>query len=303
MGRAFSELSAVLAGSPGVYSIPSTRCMPSTAPWGGARWRRPGFRPNARRRCWAGPRASSTGATGAAAESGAWTPTWRTRPPTVSCAPVSASGRDPFEAAAALARQLSPGGRALATRSEPALREYAAALESGDAGALERALAADPDFGAAWLRLSAVALAGGGRGPAQAVLEKAVARPLPPLERAAAEAELATLRGDGAARERALAALIQASPADPEPYRMMAAASSAAHLYGRAAGQLRQAAERMPANAVLLNGLGVYRGGLCRQPAGRRGGVAAVRATAPRGGQSARLPRRRERRPRPLRRS
>ena len=84
---------------------------------------------------------------------------------------------------------------------------------------------------------------------------------------------MATLRGDAAARERALSALIQAAPADPEPYRILAAASSAAHQYGRAAGQLRQAAERMPANAALLNQLGYVEAFAGNLP----GAVAALR--------------------------
>ncbi|HEX9106322.1 MAG TPA: hypothetical protein VF832_03830, partial [Longimicrobiales bacterium] len=169
---------------------------------------------------------------------------------------LSAEGPDVFTCAAAVARSLDPAARAFGTRNPGALRDYTLAEENGDAEAAERAVARDPGFGQAWLLRARIALWREGAAGGARVLERASQQALAPLERAQVNYGLATFRGDGDGRARALTDLQRLAPADPANYRNLADMALDAHQYGQAAGHLRTAAQRHPSDPSLWNLLG-----------------------------------------------
>ncbi|MCS7316480.1 MAG: tetratricopeptide repeat protein [Bryobacterales bacterium] len=153
-----------------------------------------------------------------------------------------------------LATQLGLRSRSVAGRDARSLETYIAAARAPDpAPLLERAIAADPCFLAPYLLLARVRLAKGDREGAVAVLGRALAAKLDPIARSRAELALAGIRGDAAAHRRALETLASLVPADPEIRQALAALSVGRRDYSGALRAYREALERDPANAALLN--------------------------------------------------
>jgi len=163
---------------------------------------------------------------------------------------------DALAAAGTVARALDPAARPFPTRNLTALRDYVAALETGDEAAAARATTQDPGFGPAWITLAQLALRSRGPAAAGQVLEQAAARGLAAQEGAQVEYSLALLRADPAAARRALGRLSQAIPADPGPYRALSDMAVQEHKYNDAIAYLRTATVLHPGDHTLWNAIG-----------------------------------------------
>ncbi|MGE5568239.1 MAG: tetratricopeptide repeat protein [Rhodospirillales bacterium] len=162
-----------------------------------------------------------------------------------------------LEIAASLARQIDPGARPLPTRNQAALRAWLEGLEGATDG-FERAVAADPDFGAAYVSWAQRLASQGDRAGAKQVIASAAQRGsrIGAVERARLGVLAAALDGDGAARRRALVEMVRATPADVSLYRTLAQMDLTARSYTNAARWYEQALERDPGDAALLNEAG-----------------------------------------------
>lgn len=162
----------------------------------------------------------------------------------------------------ALAKELASPVHTFETTRDQALREYSVGLESADAhaavAAFSRAVAADPNFGQAYVAWAQVAAGQNDRAGAERVLGLATARgaAIQELERARIAALTAELHGDQAATMRALETVARLDPADVGLVRRLAQANLGAHRYGEAADSLKKALEVEPGNPELWNDLG-----------------------------------------------
>jgi Flp pilus assembly protein TadD len=123
---------------------------------------------------------------------------------------------------------------------------------------LEKAIAADPNFGPTYRQLAQFKAQQRDGGGARDLLEQALARGnrIPNSERALIQLESANLRNDTAARLEALTALAKADPYDPETWHELGAASMAAHRYPQAVEAYRKAVGIEPDNADFWNQFG-----------------------------------------------
>jgi tetratricopeptide (TPR) repeat protein/TolB-like protein len=170
-----------------------------------------------------------------------------------------------------LVRKLGRGVRPFDTRSEIALREYALALEAADAAktaeALAGALAADPNFGAAYLGQARLAI--GQRNTAEAERILALARSrgdaVAELDRARLAAVAAGLHNSASEVVSALETLSRLTPADPALYRELAQANLNRRQFSAAVAGYQKAAALQPDEPILRNQLAyaqVYAGDL-----------------------------------------
>jgi tetratricopeptide (TPR) repeat protein len=179
---------------------------------------------------------------------------------------ASAAAGDIVSAATTLARHLSARITEYPTRNGQALEAFTTAMEARTSpeatAALERAIAADPNFGPPYVLLAQLK-APQDRAGALAVLDSALARSgIPPAERARMEVEKATLQNNAAARDSALAALTAASPRDPAAWRAAAENAFAHRDYRKAVEAYRKLLELEPENAVAWNQLGYSAAGV-----------------------------------------
>jgi Tfp pilus assembly protein PilF len=175
---------------------------------------------------------------------------------------VSTGANDVLGAATDFARQFGARLAPYPTRNLDCLRAYAEALESHNASdtaaSLDRALAADPNFGPPYRMLAQLDAQRGDRAGAIAELDRALARgdAIAPIERARIAVEAAGLSGDSAARMQALAALAKLEPANPRTWQTLAETAMSRHDYRQAEDAYRRALEQESESATLLNELG-----------------------------------------------
>jgi Flp pilus assembly protein TadD len=279
MGRALSELvTSSLAGDPGLYAIPSNRLHGLERAMGARPVAAPGI--SSERAL-----AMAEGATrlvygeywpdGARLRARLTVEDLQTGKVAVHGVAVSAG--DVPAAATALARTLWSGAPATPAVSETALREYASALESTDLAAaetsLERAIAAAPDFTAAYRLLAQFKAQRQDRAGALAAIGRAQSRNAPPVDRARLALDAAELSGRRGARLAALTALSGLTPSDPMMWRALGEAAMAAHRFDAAYQAWRRATAIEPRDTASLNQMGyaaAHAGDLA-------GGMAALR--------------------------
>ncbi len=175
------------------------------------------------------------------------------------------AGGEMLPLAQTIARAIEPGARPLPTGSSQAFAAYSAAIEANapaqaDAG-FDRAVGADPGFGAAYLAWVQSLLARGDGTRAVRVLAAARQNSagFQPLERVQLELAAATIAGDRTGQRRALVALMGADPADASVYSRLSDLDAVGHSYPDAAALCQKAFEREPASVLLLNQLGYLR--------------------------------------------
>ena len=164
--------------------------------------------------------------------------------------------------AAAVAHQIDPHAHPAGTRSEAALAAYIDGLSAPGLTAatesLSRAIAADPDFGAAYLALIEFSQASGDRATAERYLDQARSRgqAIPALDRARLNVAAAQLSGNSSALSQSLAALSRFTPADSVLLRNLAGAEMQARRYGPAIDYYQKALAAQPGDPAILNTLG-----------------------------------------------
>ena len=164
-----------------------------------------------------------------------------------------------FPIAASAARQLGGAARPFGTRKQDAVRAYAEGLDAADAAAAgaaqARAVAADPNFGPAYLAWVEAEVARRDLAGADRVLELAKARgnAIGEYERARLALDAAELHNDTAGRMRALSALAKVGPPDPSVYRGLAEAALQGRRYRDAVNAYEKALALAPDDVSLLN--------------------------------------------------
>ena len=153
--------------------------------------------------------------------------------------------------AASVARQFDSRARPFSTANQAALRAYVEA-------SFERAIAADPGFGAAYVAWAQQMISHGDREQARRIVAagRALGTRIPQVERARLEVLSAELDGNRAGQRRALACLARATPADAAVFKKLGAMDLAARAYQPAVQWYQKALERDPANVALLNDAG-----------------------------------------------
>jgi Tfp pilus assembly protein PilF len=165
-------------------------------------------------------------------------------------------------AATDLARQISSQITPYGTRNLECIQLYAQAMEAGNfsasSAALNRAIAADPNFGPAYRLLAEIDAQHGDRAGALEVVNQAAARgnAIAPIESARIAVVAAELHGDSAARQAGLKALVKLEPGNAATWQTLAQLALSRHDYKQSADSYRHAIELQPENATLLNDLG-----------------------------------------------
>lgn len=241
MGRAFSEiLTTELATAPGIYAIPANRLHAFDAALGARPISVPGISSERTLALAAGANRIGYGDYVVRGDRLEARLTIEDPQTGVMDRVVSTAGQsnDLIAVASQLARQISGHAAPYGTRNTRALEAWVSALESRDAAAaalhLERAIAADPDFGPPYRMLAERKAQAQDRDGALSLLDVALARRLAEAERAHIEFEAATLRNDAAGRQRALLALVKLDPSDAIAWRAFAEAGMARRDYPQA---------------------------------------------------------------------
>jgi tetratricopeptide (TPR) repeat protein len=265
MGRAFPEvITAELAGAPGIYAIPSSQLHGLDRVLGPRPVSVPGI--SAERSLAIASGATRLGYGEYSAGGGRLTARLTIEDPRTGkmtkLVSASAAAGDVFAVASGLARQVSSRVAPYGTNSVPALEAYVAAKESDTAAAiaqnLDRAIAADPDFGPPYRLLAQLKTQQQDRAAAEALLGQALARAgaMPPAERARLAVEAASLHGDFAARKSALTTLVGLEPNDATAWSSLAESCMNLRQYQQAVLSFRKLLEVEPEDVNALNQLG-----------------------------------------------
>jgi tetratricopeptide (TPR) repeat protein len=289
MGRAFSEIvTSELSSAPGLYAIPSARLHTIEASLGARPTGAPGI--SAERAA-----AVAAGATriiyGQYAVRGGMLAARMTIEDQITgkmtvLNPVSAPPGDIVSAASALARQIAARVTPYGTKDPAVVEAHVNALEHldspGVAESLEKAIAADPNFGASYRQLALFKAQQRDIAGALDLLHRALDRgsAIPDTERALIQVEDAELRNDPGARLDALTALAKADSHNPQTWADLAAANTAAHRYPQAAEAYRQAVALQPDNADFWNQLG-YAAAYAGDASGAAGAIDRYRKLLP----------------------
>ncbi len=173
--------------------------------------------------------------------------------------PVSGPSADIVSVASGLARQISTHASPFGTKNPTVVETHVKAFERLDspglAEDLEKAIAADPDFGPSYRQLAQIKLQQRDLAGAEAVLERGLAHKLPARERALLLLEVANLRNDPKVRAEALGMLTTADPNSPEGWHDLGAFSMATHRYPQAVGAYRKAVAIQPEDPNFWNQL------------------------------------------------
>jgi tetratricopeptide (TPR) repeat protein len=123
---------------------------------------------------------------------------------------------------------------------------------------LNRAIAADPNFGPPYRVLAELDAQHGDHASALEVIDRATARAgaINPLEQARIAVLAADLHANPAAKESALLVLAKLESANPRTWQLLGDVAMTRHGYKQAEDAYRRALELDPENASLLNGLG-----------------------------------------------
>ncbi len=153
---------------------------------------------------------------------------------------------------------INAAAKLLAPEAHPFSTPNIEAVTAWGRGDNERAVAIDPDFGAAWLAWVQKLAAGGDTPKAIETARLALTRTTlrSPADRARIELAAATLRKDTAARRQALLALARLEPADEATILALAEAEFDARHFSEAAMRYRSLLRLDPANAAAMNSLG-----------------------------------------------
>jgi Flp pilus assembly protein TadD len=265
MGRAFSEvITAALSGVPGVHAISSARLHAFNPALGIRSVSTPGI--SSERVMALAAQANRIGYGEYSVRGGRLEARLTIEDPRsgkmIRVVTASAPTGDVIAAGGSLARQLSDRAAGFGTRNGDALKAWTLAVEARDAGgarqALEHAIAADPDFAPPYRSLAQLKAQSQDREGARTLLEQALARGnrLPDVERARISVDLATLRGDGPAAQRALADLVRVDPGDPHAWNLLAQTAMGRRDYRTAVGAFERALGIEPDNVNTYNQLG-----------------------------------------------
>jgi tetratricopeptide (TPR) repeat protein len=182
---------------------------------------------------------------------------------------ISVPAGDVISAASELAREISNQSKPYSTKNPLVVEAHVKAFEHSAspeiAADLEKAIAADPNFGPSYRQLAEVQAQQKDIPGAQATLARGIARGdrIPPMERALMQIQDANLRNDAALRLKGLAALSAADTGDPDVWQNLGLANVASHLYPQAVEAFKKAAALQPGDGNLWNQLGyaaVYAG-------------------------------------------
>jgi len=263
MGRAFSEVIAEeISAAPGIYAIASTRIHAANAALGPRPVSAPGISAERAMALAAGANRIGYGeywTQGGHLETRLTIADPRTGR-TLRVIGASAAPGDVISAASALAHALSGNARPFGTGSREALQAWVQTLElaGGDvAPPLDRAFAADPDFGPPYRILAQWKAQHQDVAGALALLARAQARPgMSGLERARMSLLAATLRNDPAARQSALASLLGLEPNDPPALRALGEIALTRHEFTESMQAFDKALSLEPDDITALNLLG-----------------------------------------------
>ncbi|MGD1071054.1 MAG: tetratricopeptide repeat protein [Bryobacteraceae bacterium] len=175
---------------------------------------------------------------------------------------LAAEDTDPLKALDRLAHAFSPAAKPYLTSSAAALRLYSTSIESSpqDAqGLLEQSIAADADFGPAWLMLVNLNIVRENRATAEELIEKARRRKLDRLDLAELDLDSAGLRGDRDGRILALREISDLTPGDSLLLRTLTEAETAAGQFGGAAADWKKLTALNPNDVDAWNQLGYSR--------------------------------------------
>jgi tetratricopeptide (TPR) repeat protein len=161
-----------------------------------------------------------------------------------------------------VAHQLDPTAHPAGAKNDAALAAYIAGLSTSDGTAavesLSRSIAADPDFGAAYLAIIEYSQARGDRAAAERFLALARARreAITAVDRARLNVAAAQLSGNSAALSQSLAALSRLTPGDANLLRSLGGVELQARRYGPAIDYYKKALAAQPNDSAALNLLG-----------------------------------------------
>jgi tetratricopeptide (TPR) repeat protein len=264
MGRAFSDIIASeLGDTPGIYAIPAVRVHTIETGMGGRPVTAPGI--SAERTA-----ALAAGATkivfgqyairGGTLEARMTVEDELTGKMTVLNA-VSAPPADIVSAASELARQISARLTPYGTRNPLVVEAHVKAFEHLDspdmADELEKAIAADRNFGPSYRQLAQLRIQHQDIAGAEDTLKQGLAlgNAIPASERALMQLQDATLRNDSNLRLQALTSLAAADPYNADAWQQLGAAGMAVHRYAQAADAFRKATDVEPDDGNLWNQL------------------------------------------------
>jgi tetratricopeptide (TPR) repeat protein len=179
---------------------------------------------------------------------------------------VESSAGGVAESLAAALKSIAPDAAGLPNTNLAALSAWGNALGSRDpreiATAAQQSIAADPDFGQAWILHAQAVLASGNRDEARSIAEQAVARQSlrGSRERAQLEVLAATLKGDDSGRVAALEKLAAAQPDDAATLEALADMQVRRSDYKGAIATYSKAAQAPSVGANVWNTLGYLYG-------------------------------------------
>lgn len=186
----------------------------------------------------------------------------QTRRPAGDPIEVETAANDPVGAATAVANAIAKDLQPYGTRNPAALEAYVRALEDPDPASIrrhaEQAVAADPNFGHAYILIVESAVKLQDRAGAAAALQAASshAAAMTPVARLRLEILSTTLNGDGAGVSRAVSELTKATPLDPAAWKALADTATSRRDYRQATAAFTRALAIEPDDGAGWNQLG-----------------------------------------------